>query len=565
MKFTHDRRWSKVIQPFVMSLMVLLSAVRAQVISELSEQVEEYQVRFGFPQDWTHRHVVFDRQTIAAHPELANIEPRVLHQFMRGMHVSAKPTNSTNEGGPLRRDWTVAKIGASVSPGMSPAKFGFNESAASCPNDYVVLGLNALGVTGGQGNLVAFNNLYSGPGGICGTGGPSLLFSYNTTTAGGRIKTSPVLSLDGKRIAFVESGQRASVFHVVKWATGAGNGTSARVSAVPGVGNTASMTSLAFNATASDTISSPWVDYANDVAYVGSDDGRLFKIIRVFKGTPALAGAPWPITIGTGGAGKRLILSAPVLDQITHSIFVGDGHGILWSINATNPAIRKSLAVGGFNKLNPSILDGPIVDATNRTVFASSSNDGVGAALVQADTSTLKELARARIGEGSAGGVRVNVYDGTFDNNYFNNSSTGFMLVCGTGPTDSTPWRYSFPFVGRILQTAPTSSIQILSSVTSRCSPIAEFFNPNIGIGGTDFFFWGMTTDCPAPNAAPPVVGGCVMSLTSLGTVVAVPESGGTSVVVPDNFSTAGQASSIYFTNLVSPYNAVKLTQNGLN
>jgi hypothetical protein len=280
----------------------------------------------------------------------------------------------------------------------------------------------------------------------------------------------------------------------------------------------------------------------------------------VFNGTPALAGAPWPVTIGAGGPGKNLRLSAPVLDQNTHNIFIGDSRGILWSINSTSPATVNSLIVGQFGKLNPSILDAPVVDVTNGTVFVVSSNDGTSAVLVQADTSTLAELARARLGEGSTGGTGINLYDGTFNNNYFTKPSTGFILVCGTGAADTTPWRYSFSFVGRVLQTTPTNSTQILNQPLSRCSPLSEFFNPNIGVGGTDFFFWGMTRDCTAAGVA----GGCVVSLSNLG-MFTVTEPGGTSVVVADNFSKAAQASSIYFTDLANPRRAVKLTQNGLH
>jgi hypothetical protein len=43
-----------------------------------------------------------------------------------------------------------------------------------------------------------------------------------------------------------------------------------------------------------------------------------------------------------------------------------------------------------------------------------------------------------------------------------------------------------------------------------------------------------------------------------------VNEPGGTSVIAIDNFSTASQASSIYFTNQGAPNVGIKLTQNGL-
>jgi hypothetical protein len=42
-------------------------------------------------------------------------------------------------------------------------------------------------------------------------------------------------------------------------------------------------------------------------------------------------------------------------------------------------------------------------------------------------------------------------------------------------------------------------------------------------------------------------------------------EIGGASGIIVDNNSTAGAASSIYFTTEQNPLNAVKLTQQGLN
>ena len=219
-------------------------------------------------------------------------------------------------------------------------------------------------------------------------------------------------------------------------------------------------------------------------------------------------------------------------------------------MNADTPATIRSLNVGLPGAANSAILDAPIVDADNGTVFAVSSNDGTSAVIVQADTATLAQLSKGRIGRGSIGGTSVDLYDGAFNNNYFNNPSSGALFLCGTAAGDTTPRSYFFRFTGRIMHTTPSSSAQILNSTTSRCSPISEFFNPNIGATGTDFFFWGMTSDCVGSA-------GCVMSRNSA-------EPSGTSVIIVDNISNAGQASSIYFTPQGSPRRAVKLTQNGL-
>jgi hypothetical protein len=555
------------------SLFNVLPALSLVILaSGLSAQVAEDQLRFGVPQDWTHRHIVFNRRVLSEHPELATIEPRVLHQLVRQMRpssfrgaaVSAEPSDGVMHSG-MKRDWFISLGGGLVAFGMSPAKYGFNPAVApSCANDYLVFGLNVAGVTGGQGNLVAFNNLYRGTGGLCGTGAPTVLFSYNATTvAGGKVATSPVLSVDGKKIAFVESAAGSAVFHVLTWATGAGNGTGAATSASPGVGNTASMTSLTYAPTATDSYSAPWVDYGSDVAYLGADDGKLYKITGVFKGTPTLAGAPWPVPITVNRQ-----LSPPVLDLVTNNLFVGDRLGVLWSVNTISP-----LAPGGVHSLSVgfgfAVKDGPLVDSSNGTVFAVSSSDGTSAVLVQARASDLSQLAKARIGKGSSGSPAgsVVIYDGAFSDNYFNLPSSGFVFVCGTGTADLTPWRYTFGFntaTPPVMKTSASSSAQILPSTTSRCSPISEFFNPNITTGGptgTDFFFWGMTAECTGPGTD-----GCVMSkVANLGPITKVDEVGGTSAITTDNFSTAGQASSIYFSDQGPPHRAIKLTQSGLN
>ena len=73
---------------------------------------------------------------------------------------------------------------------MYPAKFTFNVNATpDCTNDFVVYGLNVAGTTGGQANLIALNNLYSGTGptGFCGSA-PTVYWAYNATNAGGRLR-----------------------------------------------------------------------------------------------------------------------------------------------------------------------------------------------------------------------------------------------------------------------------------------------------------------------------------------------------------------------------------------
>jgi hypothetical protein len=374
------------------------------------------------------------------------------------------------------------------------------------------------------------------------------MFAYTITTQGGRVITSPALSVDGTKIAFVESGAGISVFHVLTWATGPGNGAIG-ASAVPGVGNTASMTSLTF-AAAVDSRSSPWVDYNTDTAYVGADNGNVYKITGVFTGSPALAGAPWPVAVSPGA---RPV--GPVLDKNLGLVIVGSGNGNLYSIDATTGAV-KSLLIG--RGTNHGILAPAVVDVSNGTTFVVTSNDSLSGVLVEVDTATMTELARARIGLASHSGAAVNLYQPAFDNNYFNDPSTGVVRLCGTGAADITPWQYAFGFTGRVMNTSSVFSQQIVNSTTARCTGFTEFFNPNVN-GGTDFFLFGLTADCTGAGTS-----GCVVARASDVSLTTANVPGGPSGIVIDNFSPAGQASSLYLSNQGTPRSAYKFTQNGL-
>src|SRR5947207_2597354 len=58
----------------------------------------------------------------------------------------------------------------------------------------------------GQANLVAFKNLYVNPSGtgFCSGTAPTVSWAYNVSTGSSGINTSPILSLDGTKVAFVE-------------------------------------------------------------------------------------------------------------------------------------------------------------------------------------------------------------------------------------------------------------------------------------------------------------------------------------------------------------------------
>ena len=526
------------------------------LLSSICAQETVAPPHIGVPQDWSTRHIVFSHDALARHPEVLYREPRVLHQAMQRwqapnsdvFHGTASTSSDANTSG-AHRDWSVSLGKGHISANMSPAKYSFNPAATpDCTNDFVVFGLTVAGVTTGQANLVGFNNLYAGtlPAGLCGAA-PNVYFAYNTTTvAGGKITTSPILSVDGTKIAFVESvpGTEA-IFHVLTWAPNTGSITHA---APP------TMTSLTFSTTANDTSSSPWIDYAADTVYVGSDNGVVNKITGVFRGTPTLVTVNWPVTIGKGA------LSPPVLDSFLGYLMVGSSNGNLYQIDTTT-GLFKSLAVGKTGATNAGLVAAPVVDVTNGTTFVVSSNNGTNAVLVEADTSTMGSIAKANIGQGAAGAPKpvpaLYLYEPAFDNQYYSNPSSGLIHLCGTGAADTTPYQYAFAFTNRTMHTTPTFSQQLLTSTAARCTGWTEFYNPNIG-GGTDFFFFGLTQDCAGTGTE-----GCVVERTSNTNLIQATLNGGPTGITVDNYSTAGQASSLYMT-AVKLNTAYKFTQNGL-
>lgn len=552
----------------------------AILVSGLSAQVSDLRPSAGVPEDWSHHRIKFSSAYLRQHPEIAAREPRAAAQLYReafrqfraqmGSVLPAAQTASADTLAP-HPDWSVVLGNGRVGFGQFPAKWNGDPNAApSCSTDFVVYPINAVGSTGGQPSIVGMNSLYADASGssLCGPPNfpfnqPNFLFSYNTTTIpNGRITTSPVLSIDGTKVAFVETstvaGSRNSVFHVLNIpAPGGPQQLTANPSSDPPVGALSSVTIAA----ASDTRSSPWVDYPSDTAYVALDDGRLYKITGVFNGTPTLVTtAPWPLTINLNSR-----LTSPVLDSTTGNIFLGAGNGRLYVANVNTPGPPAFIQVGRNGGNNPGIIDSILFDVTGTSIFAVTSNDSVlpSAAVVQINsTSPFGIVTRVGIGQGSTvGTTAVNLYDGDFDNNYFNSPATGHMLICGTGAADTIPNYYLLNFdVSGTLQpgSAPVPVATASAAAPPVCSPVTEYFNPNIS-GGTDFFFWGVTKNCPT-NAA-----GCVMALTNESTLTAAPITGGTSGIIIDNdFVTQPGGSSIYFSSEAAPNTAYKLTQQGL-
>jgi hypothetical protein len=315
-------------------VLCLFGSAYAQEKDTDKDQTTEH--KNGMVQDWSGRHVLYPRIGEIHSLIAVQNDPRAILSWQaaeredwhrsRGWHHFRESS--------LERDWSISLGTGTTAPAMYPAKFTFDTTAvANCTSDFIVFPVNVAG-SATQPNLVAFNDLYSGTTGgtgICNTqrqtyftgtdvvADAATYWAYNITAAGEVVATSPALSLDGTRVAFVETGEATTAhFHVLAWHAGsglvAGDGVDATnaqnvllpktittgfatLAPVAGSGTVTDLALTPGSGTASDTLSSPFVDYVNDVAYIGNDSGTLFKVDNVFctsqacitGGTPARA------------------------------------------------------------------------------------------------------------------------------------------------------------------------------------------------------------------------------------------------------------------------------------
>ncbi len=600
--------------------------------------------RVGTPLDWSHRHVVFSRPANISQAIQIEREPRYWQQIARRSaaaqwratapeaqenldRIIARLRRRTRRS-PFQRDWAES-LGPGASTGSAmypqfPAKYSYDISvdSESC-SDYVVYPTNVPGVTGtsfsvpGQPSIIAYQNLYSaGDGsGSCGFA-PTIAWAYNTNGAGdaaGVVSASPVLSLDGTKVAFVESNAGGSFLRLLRFKVGEGADITGALldtttptnllssgsgwNACPNDGSSC-MISLTFG-TATAVNSSPFYSFLTDELYVGDDAGVLHKFTGVFNGTPAEVTAGWPITVDAGA-----ILTPPVFDAVSGNAFVGDSKGVLSYVRdggstvgscatGTPPCLGATTVL--ISDGSVPIVDSPMLDPTTGKVFAFVGDTGANSVAIlsvaRAANVVQANVDLTGVARRSVGAFGAPLHSGAFDNSYLNSSPpsiTGFLYVCGKTTSIDRPTlrRIAFATDGT-LGAVGLQSLQVGSvlGTAGQCSPITEIFNPTAGLAmvPTDFLFFSVQSGGQPANCAG-IGNGCVMSATVTsgtfpGSIAAsLAEAGGTSGIVIDNVGIAGQDSSLYFSRLGQSTLtncgssgvtlvgcAVKLTQSGLN
>jgi hypothetical protein len=312
---------------------------------------------------------------------------------------------------------TITAPNATNAAPMYPAKYTFyvNQNP-NCTSDYVVFSTGAKGTNSGGNptpSIAAFNELYASqagglPAGFCSTTGPSVAWAYlnvtcatSTTTSNDPIISSPVISSDGTKVAWVTA---SGVVQILTIGTVGSNGSSATnpvcVENAPGgtatTPNNAVLNSVTLvNAkggtkTSGVSLSQIFVDYNSDSAYVGDDDGYLHKIMPFFTATGPLQEVATPTwqalhsynvgdlildskgfiekctkagTSGLGQPGWNTTWGGATLDGLL-AIWTNQGSGGGWPVYVS----------GSSTKTDNESLSGPVFDFVSKNIFVGDKN-----------------------------------------------------------------------------------------------------------------------------------------------------------------------------------------------
>jgi hypothetical protein len=430
-------------------------------------------------------------------------------------------------------DWSVS-LGptAGMALGETPAAYTYNYATPSCSTltaappvigDFVVYTINAAGAVGtpGQANLVGLTNLYTdGAGtGYCAGTGPSFLFSYAIGTGGSPL--SPVPSLDGTRIAWIENRTAThSYLHTTIWV--ANQGASATYpAAVTGIFSNGACTiagsscdyALDYTAstypgcstayTAANGHSDLYVDYSSDSGFISANNGLLYHIKNIFSTTSSPT-VDFCIPVNaTFETSPISAMSGPVYDPQVNEVFITDSETIYaYHVNAlTTPpsfALAASYTYGNIaSNYNYQTGPGPLLDMFNGYLYVFSTYDKNGKTSVTQLPTSLAPASAVTVELGpESTNTNPLLFYGAFDNSYYTNgpkNAASTLYSCGTDSTTTTSqdlFAISFNAITGAANAIPAMSYNKNVNPGGHnglCSPITEFFD-----GTTDRVFVGM-------------------------------------------------------------------------
>jgi hypothetical protein len=622
------------------TLLMLMGILRAQ---DVPANPEMSTPQLGIPEDWSNRHVIYTRNGSVEDMLKLRDDPRFLNSMLRhyirehrsqtgqqattGLNEdrpgeSGLNTNWLNENSlseytsgadtqklqpylpsdpikyrrPVPRprnknskvDWSVS-LGptAGLALGETPAVYTANYALPSCSNDFIVYTINAAAAVGtpGQANLVGLTNLYTnGAGtGFCSGTDPSFLFSYAIGTGGSPL--SPVPSLDGTKIAWIENRTAThSYLHITIWV--ANQGASATYpAAVTGTFSNGACTPAgsscdqAIDYTAStypgcntafiaaNGHSDLYVDYSGNSGFISANNGLLYHIKNIFSTTTSPS-VDFCIPVNTTfETTPSSAMSGPVYDPLLNQVFITDSEKIYaYTVNAGATTPNFSLAASytygnGLSNYNYQTGPGPLLDAFNGYIYVFSTYDANGKTSVTQLPTSLASAVPVALGNKSTNANPFLFY-GAFDNNYFINgpkSALSTLYSCGTDSTTTNAqdlFAISFNPASGLANTTPAMSSNKNVNPGGNnglCSPITEFYDgtndrifvgvgqPGATSGANVVTMWNVNTQLT--NTSGP--GGTMPTPTASTTATYF---GGTSGMSADNNAIGtAQAENVYF------------------
>jgi hypothetical protein len=517
-------------------------------------QAQSTAPRMGGPRDWSHNQFVGARAArVRARAEWRNARrerlleanqqrrnarlTRLMERLARRGDTSTAPAAAT--GGAVL-DWNL-RTGGYGSVIGSPAKWSWDITQANC-SDVMYFTVNQQGRTTPQRavNVIGITQPYAGCAGNPTGQTPTVKFGialpYGTST-------SPVLSLDGNVLYVFQSRPSANggpILHAINvnnittnpgaYNFGTQTWTSVHTLAAPnGTATSEQLFQITF-AGITNSVSSPFLDYAGNQIFFGDSAGRIRRVRNVHLTTASQDTTNYPVQCGTA------TLQPPVF--VNDQVVTTSANGRIYRIDtaAATPYTCIASAQGGTGTSTGGALSAPVIDVVNEKIIITTNEAtgfnarGIGVFDLTFPAGATFESA-AYLGPGED---TIAPQSPTFDEAFWS-TNNGNMYAVGSPSTGSGTYLIRVPYNGGTLGTPAgyatlrrtgAAAMVATSSVTQflTASPTNPDFIFVGGGGGTYLFMnrisagFGGTENAPVNMASGFAVPGGVISGISIDT-----------------------------------------------
>jgi hypothetical protein len=376
----------------------------------------------GIPTDWSSRHVIFSKPAPGSDAEdKVQQDPRYWMQLIQRAQASSdeavandaqtddlvsgwdstakkktKKPKKVKKKAPIKQDWSY-DLGSTgtVGAGSFPAKYALSSTTISCAGDFVVFN-TSLTASATQAAIVGFKNIYSGCGGTV----PSISWAYNT---GGNVQNSPILSVDGTQVAFVESVGTVAHLILLKWNSGpTGRGVTGVLSAsspnvtissgtfsqadvgaqISGTGITAGDTISAVLSTTTANLATAPTAHVSEALTISAETVAVPGVApTVAAGSYRGCTAPCMANFTLNGSPNDTN-SSPYYDFVGDNLYVGDDSGAVHKFIGVFVGTPSEELTSWPTTISGDLLNSPVYDSVSGNVFVTEQNVNGGHGVV---------------------------------------------------------------------------------------------------------------------------------------------------------------------------------------